>query len=197
MGVLEARNLTFLDNGPLDISIQRGECVSLMGPSGSGKTLLLRSLADLDAHGGEVFFDGTACSETPAHEWRRKVGFLSAESAWWRETVGEHFNEPPAGLSALGFEKDILDRSIEFISSGEKQRLGLLRLLDRRPGALLLDEPTANLDPENTARVEELIEHYRMENGVPVLWVCHSAEQAGRVARRTYLLEAGRLVRKT
>lgn len=193
MDVLRAINLTFLELGPFDIKIEGGECAALTGPSGAGKSLLLRSLADLDSHGGEVFLGETSCSSIPAHLWRRKVGFLAAESRWWRETVGEHFNSRAMDFGELGFEGSVMDWSVERLSSGERQRLALLRLLDRKPSALLLDEPTANLDPENAERVERLVARYRRENDAPVLWVCHDRSQAVRVAARTYRLDAGKL----
>lgn len=78
-------------------------------------------------------------------------------------------------------------------STGERQRLALLRLLSNRPEALLLDEPTAALDPKNVAAVETLVADYRREHQVPVLWVSHDPEQIARVANRHFRVEDGRL----
>jgi ABC-type iron transport system FetAB ATPase subunit len=81
------------------------------------------------------------------------------------------------------------------LSSGEKQRLALLRLMVNRPRVLLLDEPTANLDPENVTRVEKLVAAYLRREGAAVLWVSHDPEQTRRVAQRRLRLQAGRLKR--
>jgi putative ABC transport system ATP-binding protein len=82
------------------------------------------------------------------------------------------------------------------LSSGERQRFALLRLLANRPRVLLLDEPTANLDPDNVIRVEKLVATYMAAEGAGVLWVSHDPLQTTRVARRTLWMEAGRLSRE-
>lgn len=179
----------------LDFSIPPGVCMTLSGPSGAGKSLLLRALVDLDPHPGEVWLGEQAQHATPPPEWRRRVGYLPAESQWWLERVGEHFTHPPdaSALEALGFPAEVTEWSIQRLSTGEKQRLGVLRLLALTPQALLLDEPTANLDPLATARVEALIGGYRRRHGVPVLWVSHDPAQAARVGERHAHLEQGTL----
>jgi ABC-type iron transport system FetAB ATPase subunit len=79
------------------------------------------------------------------------------------------------------------------LSSGEKQRLALLRLLANQPRVLLLDEPTANLDPQNTRRVEAMIAAYREARGAAVVWISHDREQAARVCDRHYIVVDGAL----
>ena len=191
---LEIRDLAFNGGAPVNLTIEPAECVALSGPSGGGKTMMLRAVADLDPHGGDAFLDGSAASAMPAPIWRRRVGFLPADSPWWYDRVGDHFpTVDNSALQTLGFEEDVLKWTVRRLSSGEKQRLALLRLLVRKPEALLLDEPTANLDPDSGARVERLLAYYRDEYAAPVLWVSHSAEQAGRVARRRFAMKAGEL----
>ncbi len=90
---------------------------------------------------------------------------------------------------ALGFDESVFDWQVSRCSSGEKQRLALLRLLENQPQVLLLDEPTASLDPESVERVESLIKTYRERNASPVLWVSHDAGQLARVADRQLRLE--------
>ena len=110
---------------------------------------------------------------------------LPAQSHWWYERVGEHFSEvDEAHLVNLGFEPSIMHAPIRGLSSGEKQRLSLLRLLANRPKVLLLDEPTAHLDRSNTQRVEEVLYQYRITSKASMLWVMHDMEQIGRVADR-------------
>lgn len=192
---MEISGLRFLDRGPFDLVIERGECISIMGPSGAGKSLLLRALADLDPHEGTVRLDGTTCSETPAPEWRARVGLLPAESAWWADTVAPHFPPGFAGdsLAPYGFGAEALSWKVQRLSTGERQRLAVARLLSRHPEALLLDEPTASLDAGNLDRVEGLLADYRVERRAPVVWVSHDADQATRVASRRFELRNGRL----
>lgn len=153
--------------------------------------MLLRSIADLIPHQGELYLDECACSSMKPSEWRRRVAYSSAESAWWLETVGEHFITPPepALLVSLGFQQDVLSWSINRLSSGEKQRLALTRILTNKPEILLLDEPTASLDAENIERVEGVISSWQERYTCAVLWVSHQKEQIKRVADRVLKLQ--------
>jgi ABC-type iron transport system FetAB ATPase subunit len=192
---LEIHGLRCIGRGPFDLGVEAGECVALSGPSGAGKTLLLRAVADLDPHEGHVTLDGAGCGSMPAPAWRRRVGLLPSESQWWRATVGEHFDGvEDSALESLGFGREALDWPIVRLSSGERQRLAVLRILAHEPRVLLLDEPTANLDAESTERVEDLIASYRKRTDAAVLWVTHGAEQARRVARRAFRVTAGGLL---
>jgi ABC-type iron transport system FetAB ATPase subunit len=194
MSRLSLDGVACLPLDPVRLEIAAGECVALHGPSGSGKTLLLRALADLDPHEGRVRLDGREQSELPGPQWRRRVGLLPAESAWWAERVGEHFAEGAgAMLEALGLDPRCMGWEVSRLSSGERQRLALARLLAGEPEVLLLDEPTANLDADNTARVEAVIEAYRRERGAAVLWVSHDPEQRRRIAARHFLIRDRRL----
>jgi ABC-type iron transport system FetAB ATPase subunit len=192
MSILDIQQIIINSLSPLDLSIGGGECVCLSGASGSGKSLLLRAIADLDPHQGEALLDGQACQSMTPTAWRRQVGLLQAESQWWASTVAEHMTTakvPDSWLQRLGLGKDICQRKVAELSTGERQRLALLRLLANQPKALLLDEPTASLDPESTAAMEALIQEYREQYQVPVLWVSHQPEQIKRVASRHLRLE--------
>jgi putative ABC transport system ATP-binding protein len=193
-GRLTIKQLVTHHVGPLDIELAAGECAALSGPSGAGKTLLLRAIADLDAHEGEVLLDGIASSSMRAHEWRCRVGLLPAESQWWGESIGEHFQEvDEVLLGELGFDHEVMAWEVARCSTGERQRLALMRLLQNQPQVLLLDEPTASLDAENVARVEALIARLRQQQGLAVLWVSHDVAQAQRVATRRLRIADGQL----
>jgi ABC-type iron transport system FetAB ATPase subunit len=180
--------------GPVDLALTAGECVVIGGPSGAGKTLLLRAIADLDVHQGEAELEGVACSALRAHEWRTRVGLLPAESQWWGERIGDHFTHlDEALLAELGFAPEVMAWEVARCSTGERQRLALLRLLQNEPRVLLLDEPTASLDAENVARVEALIARLREQWKLAVLWISHDAAQAARIATRRLRMVDGQL----
>lgn len=180
----------------VDLTVESGQSVGLTGPSGAGKSLLLRAMADLDPHEGAMSLNGVSAEQIQAPEWRRQVGLLPAESAWWHDTVGPHFNQLPVDwLMEVGFDINVMDWQISRLSSGERQRLALLRLLAMQPRVLLLDEPTANLDRMNTQRVESLLKRYRRSHSVMVIWVSHDQEQLQRNCNPVYTIADNRLVR--
>jgi ABC-type iron transport system FetAB ATPase subunit len=174
------------------LSVGSGDCCALYGPSGGGKTLLLRAIADLDEAEGEVWLDDLPRSGMSGPEWRRQVIYLAAESHWWAPQVRAHAAAwRTSDLAALGFEPSVLDWEVQRLSSGERQRLALARALAHEPRALLLDEPTANLDQTNTARVETLVVDWRRRTGGCVLWVSHDPAQRIRVADVQHRIEGG------
>lgn len=179
----------------VSLDIGSGECVSISGPSGSGKTLLLRCLADLDPVEGQMELDGKSYLDFSGPRWRRQVALLTAESFWWCRTFAEHFEQAPAAaiLARLNLPTDILDKEVERGSTGERQRLALLRLLQHRPAVLLLDEPTANLDDNNRRAVEDLIADYLRQRQACALWTSHDRIQIERVATRHFLIHNGQL----
>ncbi|MCK5360509.1 MAG: ATP-binding cassette domain-containing protein [Gammaproteobacteria bacterium] len=182
-------NVQSLDG--LNLELGGEEVVIINGPSGSGKSLLLRAIADLDPSTGNVWLDKQSRASMNAHAWRKKVAYLPTDSAWWFETVGEHLlNSDNELLQKLGFEKDVLSWKISRISSGEKQRLALVRCLERSPDVLLLDEPTASLDEPRTLLVEEVVQTYSKTNHAPVLWVSHDARQIKRLTQRVITIKS-------
>ncbi len=178
----------------LDLSVDEGECVCVCGPSGSGKTLLLRAIADLDPSEGEVYLDDVERHRLSGPQWRRRVAYLAAEPAWWAATPRAHMAAvPDAPLAALGLSQTLLDRPLEVLSTGERQRLALVRVLSREPSVLLLDEPTAALDARFVAAAEDVIGRYRQRCGAAIVWVTHDVVQTTRVGGRVLHLPSGRI----
>jgi len=183
--------------GPFELNLAAGACVAITGPSGSGKSLFLRMIADLDPNQGKVWLNGRERASISAPEWRKQATYVSAESGWWADTVIEHFvlykrSEVAALAARLGLRVDLLDASIARLSTGEKQRLSLVRALLPSPPVLLLDEPTGPLDEESVAQVEALLQE-RMATGTSVLLVTHDPNQAERLGSQRYRMVAGHL----
>ncbi len=182
----------------ISFELKTKQIMGLSGTSGSGKTLLLRALADLDENEGLVQLDDLQKNKTLAPQWRKKVSLLSAESQWWFDTVGEHFNVKDDALlkmacEKLGFSDDVMSWVVSRLSSGEKQRLALLRSLQNQPEVLLLDEPTANLDANNTDLFELAVKDYLQKKSAAAIWVSHDDTQLERVCDYRYQIKNGRL----
>ena len=182
--------------GPFSLRLSTGECVSIRGKSGTGKSVFLRAIADLDPNKGAVMLDGVKRADIPAFEWRRMVMFVPAESGWWADRVGEHFDDIDAAkelLDTLALPVEVLDWQVSRLSTGERQRLAITRALSLSPKVLLLDEPTAALDPQATGFVETIMRQ-QIAAGVSIILVTHDEAQAHRMAHRSYVLENNSLV---
>jgi ABC-type iron transport system FetAB ATPase subunit len=134
-------------------------------------------IADLDPNEGEIWLNGRERASMPAPEWGKQVSYVSAESGWWADTVIEHF--PGSTRDAieimtarLGLRDELIDAPVTQLSTGEKQRLALMRAMLPNPPVLLLDEPTGPLDEASVARVETLLQE-RMASGMSILMVTH------------------------
>lgn len=184
--------------GPYSLALSEGECVAVTGPSGSGKSVLLRLIADLDPHSGRVHLGGRDRSSWSAPEWRRRVVYQPAEPAWWAGTAAEHFEEGSHRLAKemmgqIGLSEGLLQSDITRLSTGERQRMALIRSLARQPKILLLDEPTASLDSASTRAVETLLQERMHRDGLGILLVTHSLEQAARLANRHLQIRDGEI----
>jgi UDP-glucose/iron transport system ATP-binding protein len=194
---LLVKNLRSAFAGPFELNLGTGACAAITGPSGSGKSLFLRMIADLDLNEGKVWLNERERGSMPAPQWRRQATYVSAESGWWANRVIEHFDvnrrsEVAALAARLGLRPDLLDAPVAQLSTGEKQRLSLVRALLPSPPVLLLDEPTGPLDEESVARVEALLRE-RKATGTSILLVTHDPNQAERLGDQRYRMVAGHL----
>ena len=181
--------------GPIDLAFDNGDCVALTGPSGSGKSLLLRAIADLIPHQGVICLNDQDQTSVAPTQWRKSIAYVAPMTVWWHDRVAEHFQQTnEEQLESLGFSKDVLNWQCSRLSSGERQRLGLLRALQNNPTVLLLDEPSANLDPENTSRMEAFVLQYLKKQPACAIWVTHEPGQIKRIANRQLQLQNKQLV---
>ncbi len=194
---LRIRQLRARSGALVDLDVARGECICILGKSGAGKSVFLRLIADMDPGEGTVTLDGIDRDATSGPAWRQRVIYQAAEPAWWAPTVAEHFPETTraqvAGwLADVGLPGDMLAADIARLSTGERQRLALLRSMARQPAVLLLDEPTGALDHTTTLAVEALLSRL-LDAGLAIVMVTHSQEQAARMGHRRFEIADGRL----
>lgn len=178
---------------PLSFEVQAGSALAVVGPSGAGKSRLLRAIADLDFAPGLVFLDGAERAEFAAPHWRRQVRYVAGEAAWWTETARAAFALNASTtrlLRDLGLTQPTLDVPLASLSSGERQRLALVRALADEPRVLLLDEPTAALDPASAAMAEEVI-RFELLAGRHMIIASHDAGLVGRLCDFTLELARG------
>jgi tungstate transport system ATP-binding protein len=190
-----------------ELTIQQGEILALVGPSGAGKSTLLRLLNFLEpASRGSILFDGQAATPELALLQRRRVTTVFQRPLLLQRSVRANLRYGPGlrgerlpeaeetqWLDRLGLTQ-LADQAAQKLSAGEAQRVALARALVTQPDVLLLDEPTANLDPANVGIIEAIIREANQHSGMTVVLVTHNIFQARRIAQRTALLWAGELI---
>jgi tungstate transport system ATP-binding protein len=186
------------------LEVMRGEMLAIIGPSGCGKTTLLRLLQFLERPTeGQLTFDGNGIQSDPPLVLRRRVTTVFQRPVMLDRTVGENL---AYGLKLRGRSayEDRIARLLDALaltplchaparslSGGEMQRVALGRALAFGPDVLLLDEPTANLDPYNVGIIEQLVLEQKAR-GVTIVLATHHVFQARRLSDRTTLLLDGR-----
>ncbi len=193
-----------LDLDALDI--EAGEVLGIVGPSGAGKSTLLRLLNFLEPPaGGTVEFEGHAIPADPPPDVLRRVTtvfqhpLMLSRSVYDNVALGLRLRGLPAAervraaLAEVGLEA-LARAPANRLSGGEMQRAALARALVLDPAVLLLDEPTANLDPNNVALIEDILRRQNETRGTTLVVVTHNVFQARRLASRVALLLAGRLI---
>jgi putative ABC transport system ATP-binding protein len=187
---LVIRDLRSPIRGPFNADFPSGECTIIQGASGAGKSLFLRMVADLDPNTGTVLLDGVERTTVPAPLWRRWVTYVAAEPGFWADSLGEHMADRSAArrlLPEVGLDPALLEAPVARLSTGERQRAGLIRAVVGGPRVLLLDEPTSALDEGARTRVEAMLGHLKSE-GVGLVIVSHDPAQARRLGDRQFRL---------
>ncbi len=195
----------------LSLSIGKGEVFALIGPTGAGKTTLLRIIDLLEVPGaGEIYFDGNFIPRSGKQrlEIRRRMSFIHQKPQVFNLSV---YDNVACGLRWRGEKRngiaDKVDHILEIVglegyknrnartlSGGEAQRVALARSLVLEPEVLLLDEPTANLDPISTAKIEQLISYVARQSNTTMIMATHDMSQGQQLADRIGILLDGRLV---
>ncbi|MCA9936331.1 MAG: phosphate ABC transporter ATP-binding protein [Ardenticatenaceae bacterium] len=191
------------------LTIQQGEILALVGPSGAGKSTLLRLLNFLEPpSNGRIQFHNTpfSASQPMPLSLRRKVTTVFQRPYLLNRSVEANIqyglrlrgrrNEQvqiDAALQQVGLQKMARQRA-RTLSGGEAQRVALARAIVLQPDVLLLDEPTANLDPYNIGIIEQIIRQLNEGTGATMVLVTHNVFQAKRLAHRVALLLDGRIV---
>ena len=199
----------------VDLTVQAGEFVAIMGPTGVGKTTLCLALNGIVPHstggtiGGEVWINGRNSRHHPVAELAQTIGLVfqepetqlfnmtvEAEVAFGLETLGL----PPAemeqriawALELVGMG-EFRQRSPFELSGGQKQRVAIAAILAMKPPVLVLDEPTANLDPVGKREVFAAVETLRQQEGMTIIMVSHESEQIAAFADRVVVLNKGKV----
>ncbi len=191
-----------------DLHIAVGETVCLLGPTGAGKSTLLNLMAGLDTPtSGEVrFADSPLVAASLPVAVRRRIAVIHQRPLLLSGTVRSNVEfglrirgtkkrstRVDAVLERLGLQK-LAAQSAHTLSGGQIHLVALARALVLETDVLLLDEPTANLDPARVALVEEVVGEMQQKRGTTVVWATHNLFQARRVAQRVALLWDGELV---
>ncbi|MFC1918255.1 ABC transporter ATP-binding protein [Chloroflexota bacterium] len=197
----------------INISVERGEVLALIGPTGAGKTTLLRLLDLIDLpSSGKIYFDGKDVDTSPNVKLaiRRRIAFVLQKPVVFNTTVNENV---AFGLRWRGMKTGELHekvyrvletvgltayqhRNARTLSGGEAQRVAIARALAVAPEVLLLDEPTANLDPRSAGGVEALITDIIRQHVTTVIMATHDMAQGQRLADRIGVLIDGSIQQK-
>ncbi|WP_434659934.1 iron efflux ABC transporter ATP-binding subunit FetA [Klebsiella sp. MISC125] len=175
----------------VNLQLRAGEFKLITGPSGCGKSTLLKIIASLlSPTSGRIFFEGKDINTLSPETYRQQVSYCAQTPALFGDSVYDNLvfpwqirNKQPdqkalvADLLRFGLAENTLEKSINELSGGEKQRVSLIRNLQFLPQVLLLDEITSALDESNKNNVNDIIHRYVTEKNIAVLWVTHDQNE--------------------
>lgn len=213
MRLIELRNIvkrygevTALDN--VNLQVEKSEILAVVGPNGAGKTTLLKVMAGLEAPTrGEIFYKDKEIGKNDLEFLRRRCTMVFQRTVLFDTTV---YNNVAYGLKIRKLpKKEIENRvsealklvklegydrfSTKNLSGGQQQQVSLARALVLKPELLLLDEPTANLDPETSSIIEDVILQINRDNEMTVVMATHNIFQAQRIPSKAALLLDGKI----
>jgi putative ABC transport system ATP-binding protein len=196
----------------VSLDVGHGERLGILGPTGAGKTVLLRAMARLDPlDAGSIHWQGHAIEGDAVPAYRAQIIYIHQRPALFEGTVDDNLRYPFTlkahatkrfdrdsvvdFLERLGRSATFLEKLSRDLSGGEAQIVALLRAIQLDPAVLLLDEPTASLDPATARDLEVLIDRWFAADGGrrSLVWVSHDRDQAIRVTGRRLHMQSGRL----
>lgn len=215
--ILEAREVkyTYSDGTnalkEVDLKIHKGQFTVLLGPNGSGKTTLFKVMTGLvKPLEGEVRVEGKPFREFTKEEIYRKVGFVFQDpnDQLFAPTVGEDvaFGPVNLGLSRTEVEQRVRDslemvgipnlvnKPIHYLSYGQKKRAAIAGVLAMKPDLIILDEPTAGLDPAGVREIMRLLVKINREEGITILMATHDVDLVPLYATMIYVLYDGKIL---
>lgn len=215
--ILEAGNVkyTYSDGTAalkeVDIAISKGQFAILLGPNGSGKTTLFKVITGLlTPLQGEIKVDGKSFAEYSKEELYRRIGFVFQDpnDQLFAPTVGEDVSFGPVNLGLSRAEVGIrvrdalekvgiaqlVDRPIHYLSYGQKKRAAIAGILAMKPDIIILDEPTAGLDPAGVREIMQLLVRLNKEEGITILMATHDVDLVPLYANRIFVLYDGELI---
>ena len=223
MPILSAKGVTHLYNKgtpsqskaiyDINVDIEEGELVGIIGHTGSGKSTLVQHFNGLlKPENGQIIVDGKDIwkDKKSTREARFKVGlcFQYPEYQLFEETVYKDISFGPKNMGLkeeeihkrvllaaeyVGLKKELLEKSPFDLSGGEKRRAAIAGVIAMQPKVLILDEPTAGLDPKGRDRILEMIKSYRERTGSTVLLVSHSMEDVAKIATKVLVMNKGQV----
>jgi putative ABC transport system ATP-binding protein len=192
------------------LDIRQNEFTVLLGPSGSGKSTLLRMLNCLNSPtSGEIYFDDKPLTDYDLSHLRKRVGMVFQSPTMINGTVKENLTmtqkwikdgniiadtELTQILEQVGLDSNFLDKDARSLSGGEQQRIALARVLLNKPEVLLLDEPTANLDPQLANKILKLVNQLYRDLKLTVILVSHNHQIIKQFAKRVAYLVDGKII---
>ena len=197
----------------VDLEIESGSFVGIIGHTGSGKSTLIQHLNGLlKPTDGSILLDGKDiwAEKAQMRQVRFRVGlvFQYPEYQIFEETVAKDIAFGPRNMglaeeevqarvketaAIVGLSDDILEQSPFLLSGGQKRRVAIAGVMAMRPEVLILDEPTAGLDPRGREEILEEIKAYRRQTGATILLVSHSMEDVARHAQQILVMNAGKV----
>lgn len=182
----------------INLEIEAGQYITFIGPSGSGKSTLMRIIASMiTATSGEIIFDGESLSSYDPTTYRQRVSYAFQQPTLFGKTVkdnlefpflvrGEEFDSKKtiSALEMVNLDESYIDKSVNDISGGEKQRIALLRNLLFRPEILITDEVTTGLDTENKEIVHKMLTRFNEEENMTILRVTHDESEIENSAKK-------------